>query len=281
MSCPATAYESSVDSAFLPPEPLWCAVEPLLPAPPVGPRRGRPRADDRQLFFAIYYVLRTGLQWKALPRRLGAASTAHDRFQEWTRAGVFRQLWALGLLELEVEGRLDWEFQSLDSCATKAPLGGEAVGPNPTDRGKGGTKRHVLTDARGLPLAVEVSGANVHDRQLVDSIFAHMPLLPPLAVVDSPPHFCGDKAYDAHWIRQLLARWGYVDHIKSRGQEAHERQLTPAYRARRWVCERTHSWMNRFRRLLIRWEKKVANYHALLYLACANIVWKRSILFSG
>ena len=68
-----------------------------------------------------------------------------------------------------------------------------------------------------------------------------------------------------------MRRWGYTLHIKSRGEEAEERRSSPRYRARRWVVERSHSWMNRFRRLLIRWEKKAANYEAVLHLACAWI----------
>ncbi len=142
----ATEYEGAVNPAYLPAESLWCAVEPLLPErKSKGP--GRPPQADKKMFFAIFYVLRTGIQWKALPRCLGAASTVHDRFQLWRKAGVFRLLWELGILQLQVEGGLDWEFQSLDGCQTKAPLGGETTGANPTDRGKEGVKRHLFTEA--------------------------------------------------------------------------------------------------------------------------------------
>ena len=82
---------------------------------------------------------------RALRRSLGAASTVHDRFQQWVKAGVFYRLWESGLLQLHVEGVPDWQFQSIDGCQTKAPLGGEAAGANPTDRAKGGVKRHLLT----------------------------------------------------------------------------------------------------------------------------------------
>ena len=72
-------------------------------------------------------------------------------------------------------------------------------------------------------------------------------------------------------VRELIFDWGYTAHIKSRGQEREACRKLPGYRARRWVVERTHSWMNRFRRLLIRWEKKAKNYLAFLHLACAYI----------
>jgi putative transposase len=75
---------------------------------------------------------------ESLTQCLGAPSTVHDRFQQWVKAGVFQHLWESGLLQLHVERKLNWEFQSLDGCSTKAPLGGEAVGANPTDRQKAG-----------------------------------------------------------------------------------------------------------------------------------------------
>src|SRR5215207_8945595 len=116
----ATQYEGEINSAYLPPESLWLAAEPLLPDPKAS-KRGRPAACNRKMFFAIFYVLRTAMQWKALPRSLGAASTVHDRFQQWVKAGVFYRLWQSGLIQLDVEGALDWEFQSIDGCQTKAP----------------------------------------------------------------------------------------------------------------------------------------------------------------
>jgi putative transposase len=117
-----------------------------------------------------------------------------------------------------------------------------------------------------------VAGANTHDKQLVE------PTLRGFAVRHPRPkpggrkqHFCGDKGYDYEDIRDLVRRRGYTLHIKSRGEEAEQRRSNPRYHARRWVVERSHSWMNRFRRLLIRWEKKAANYEAFLHLACAWI----------
>lgn len=82
-----------------------------------------------------------------------------------------------------------------------------------------------------------------------------------------------DKGYDYTDIRELVDDWGYTAHIKTRGEEASEKKTTPGYRSRRWVVERTHSWFNRFRRLLIRWEKKTENYEALLHFACAYITY--------
>ena len=115
---------------------------------------------DKQAFYAIYYVMRTGIQWNALPRELGASSTVHDRFQKWVREGVFTKLWKAGLMLYDQNKGINWEWQSLDAAITKAPLGSENTGPNPTDRGKKGTKRHLLTEGNGIPLAVIITGAN-------------------------------------------------------------------------------------------------------------------------
>ena len=123
---------------------LWKRLEPLIPLPQRDPEHvyrrepgaGRKRADDRLILSGIFYVLRTGCHWNAVPEQYGAASTIHRRFQEWTRAGFFELIWKAGLAEYdELEG-IAWRWQAIDGATVKAPLGGEATGPNPTDRGK-------------------------------------------------------------------------------------------------------------------------------------------------
>jgi transposase len=87
--------------------------------------------DDRHALDAIFYVLRTGCQWKALPRSLGAGSTVHDRFQAWQQAGVFEKLWKAGLLRYDIAVGIDWEWQAMDGAMTKAPVGGKRNGSQP------------------------------------------------------------------------------------------------------------------------------------------------------
>ena len=87
-----------------------------------------------------------------------------------------------------------------------------------------------------------------------------------------------DKGYDFTDIRKLVGEYGYTTHIKSRGEENIRRGI-PGFRARRWVVQRTHSWLNRFRRFLIRWEKKIENYLTMLHLACALITFRSAELF--
>lgn len=268
-----------INSSFLPPLSLIFLLETLLPEKPKSSKGGRPRVSDERLFVAIWYVLRTGIQWKALPRQLAASSTAHDRFQEWARLGVFQQLWELGLMETLSEERLQMEWMSVDGCMTKAPLGQESTGANPTDRGKTGVKRHILTDEGGLPVSLTVTGANVPDCLQIEQVLDGIPDFLPDSLPDEPQNICADKGYDSKAVRHAMRSRNFEAHVRSRKEEKQDKEQCPNYRARRWVCERTHSWLNRFRRLLIRWEKKVQNYLAFLQLACAHIVWRNTTVF--
>lgn len=206
------------------PDDLWKKIELLLPPPKPKKKPGRPRMDDRIAMTAIFYVLRTGCQWKALPRSLGATSTVHDRFQEWRDAGVFEKLWKEGLLEYDKNKGIDWEWQSMDGVMTKAPLGGESTGANPTDRGKKGTKRSMMTDGKGIPLAVTVDGANRHDKMLVkgtlDSIMIERP-----NPEEVKQNICMDKGYDYPDIRGLVEEYGYTAHIRTRGEEKEKKRI--------------------------------------------------------
>ena len=96
---------------------------------------------------------------------------------------------------------------------------------------------------------------------------------------ENPQNLCLDKAFDFDQVRELVAAWGYTAHIRTRGEEKEAKERVPGYRARRWVVERTHSWLNRSRRLLIRWEKKIENYLAMLHFACAWITFRSAGLF--
>jgi putative transposase len=116
---------TGVESAYEIPDVLWDRIVSLLPLRKKKKKAGRPRMDDRRAMSAIFYVLRTGCQWNALPRSLGASSTVHDRFQEWRKAGVFRSMWMDGLSVYDKKIGIDWKWQTVDGTITKAPLGGK------------------------------------------------------------------------------------------------------------------------------------------------------------
>lgn len=115
------------DDGWRIPDELWTRIEPLLPPPkphPLGCHN--PPKPARQMLDAIFFLLRTGCQWKALNATgLAKSSTVHARFQQWVEAGVFEELWRLGLLEYDRLKGIDWSWLSMDGAMTKAPLGGE------------------------------------------------------------------------------------------------------------------------------------------------------------
>ena len=159
-----------ITSSFQISDEFWEVLAPLLPqrvnTHALG--GGRPRVPDRICANGICYLLRTGCQWKALDATgICSGSTAHLRFQEWVAAGVFLELWRVGLERYDELKGLDWSWLSLDGAMTKSPLGGGKTGPNPTHRGKRGVKRSLLTDAQGIPVGLAVDGANRHDMKLV------------------------------------------------------------------------------------------------------------------
>jgi putative transposase len=147
------------------------------------------------------------------------------------------------------------------------------TGPNPTDRGKIGTKRHILTDQYCVPLSVVITSANTHDMKAATETLDRTVVKRPL----NKQNLCLDKGYDYPEIERESTKRRYVPHVRHRGEEKELIKLR-YYSAKRWVVERTNSWHNRFRKLLVRYEKKSENYLALVCLACCIIVYRRIIL---
>ena len=261
------------------PDELWEQMEEILPSYSSSPKGGRPRASLRGVADAIFYRLRTGCQWKAIPPELAPGSTAHDYYQQWAELGIFQQLWDLAVqIYDELEG-LERSWQSVDGAMTKAPLGGEKTGKNPTDRGKLGTKRSLQTDGGGIPIGLAVAGANVHDAKLLQETIEDS-IERAVGLVAEEEHMCLDKAYDSAAIREMIVSvYHYTAHIRSRGEEKRELDRQAGERPRRWVVERAHGWLNRFRAILIRWDKKVQNHLAGLHLAMAYFVYSRIGVF--
>ena len=149
---------------------------------------------------------------------------------------------------------------------------------------KSGTKRSMIVDCKGVPLGITVHAANRHDMKMTKATLQSIVVHRPEPTTRAKQHMCMDKGYDFPEVHDLLEDYGYTIHIKLRlrgkeTQRKRKRKRIPMYRSRRWVVERTHSWMNRFRRLLIRWEKKVENYIGMLHFACAWITYRNGALF--
>jgi transposase len=124
-----------------------------------------------------------------------------------------------------------------------------------------------------------VAGANRHDLKLVEQTVESLVVKRPRPTQNRPQGMCLDKGYDDAEVRATLREFGFTAHMRTRGEEAQGRKRRAGFRARRWVVERTHSWMNRFRRVLIRWDKPVDNYLAFLHFACALIAFRAAGLF--
>jgi putative transposase len=200
---------------------LWERIEPLLPRPKSryrgrGKHRkhigGRPAADRRKVMTGILYVLRTGCQWNALPKEFGSGKTAHRYFQRWVRAGVFRRMWQAGLTEYDELKGLAWKWQAADGAMTKAPLGGEKTGKNPTDRGKRGTKRSLLVDEHGVPVGIVVSGANTPDGRLLEATLQAVPIERPDPAT-TEQHLSLDKGYSGKPYARVAEDAGYTVHV--------------------------------------------------------------------
>jgi transposase len=252
---------------------LWEAIEPLLPKEPPKPKGGRPRIPDRAVLGGIVFILRTGAPWRLLPRELGCGSgwTCWRRLRDWQAAGVWERLHATLLNWLGDEGSIDWSRASLDSISVRAKRGGAETGPNPVDRGKRGSKYHLVVDRAGIPLSVGLSAANVHDSQLLEPLVDSIPPIVGPRGRPGRPRFRpaklhADKAYDSREKRRALRARGIAPRIARRGVDSGER-----LGRHRWIVERSLAWLLGFRRLGVRYERHAEVLSAFLRLACALI----------
>lgn len=133
-----------------------------------------------------------------------------------------------------------------------------------------------MTEAAGIPVGLAVDGANRNDCKLCEATIDSVPIARPQPTIAVPQGVCLDKAYDHQFIRDLLAEHDFTAHIRSRGEEARELREDLGHRARRWVVERVHSWINRYRALLVRWSKHSWNHEALLMFCFALITWQQT-----
>ncbi len=253
-------------------EVLWQRLQPLLPPPP--PRRfrfpGRKPLDSRKILTGILFVLKTGIAWDDLPAELGCGcgKTCRHYLRLWHQAGVWRKLHAVLLAELHGADQIDGERALIDAPFAKAPEGGEETGPNPTDRSRSGSKPHVMTDARGIPLAATVTAANVPEVTRVFQVLADRPPVggKPGPKRQKPDRLQGDRGYDAEPVRQGLRGLGITPVLAARSTE-HGSGLGVF----RWFVERTISWLHAFGRLRRRLDRLAEIQEAFLHLACALI----------
>ena len=254
---------------------MWERIEPLLP---VVERRfrypGRKRLDQRKVMSGILFVLYTGIRWEFLPQELGFGSgmTCWRRLRDWNEAGVWQRLHELLLAEMRAGDVLDLSRASVDGSHLRALKGGDRTGRSPVDRGKTGSKHHVIVDANGIPLAATVTGGNRNDvTQLLPLIHA----VPPIRGKRGRPRqrpdaLYADRGYDHDIYRRQVRDLGIRPLIARRGT-GHGSGLGKS----RWVVEAAFALLHWFRRLRIRWEIRADIHQAFLTLGCAIICWRR------
>jgi putative transposase len=233
---------------------------------------GRPPVDGEKVVQALYYLVRTGMQWKALPRCFGPASTIHAAFQRLSDLGFFDNFWITGLDEYNELVGLDLDRKVVDCTHIKSPVGTNAVGPSPVDRRKQGTKRSIITDGNGILLGCVVSAGNRNDAKLLRATLESLPIQ-----LHSPGshQIWLDAIYDTTEVRTLCFMHGLRPQISPNPRRKIVEPVRQIQRGVRWVIERTHSWMNRFRRLFIRYDKYAENYLAFIKFAAASHVFSR------
>ena len=133
----------------------------------------------------------------------------------------------------------------------------------------------MLVDARGVPLSIIVTGANRHDVSQLGAVLDAIVVERPDPPKRRNKHLCADAGYTGAPALQLIKEHGYIPHVKGRGQEAKEKRRHPTKRARRWIVEVAHSWFNRFRKLLVRYEKLEASFLGLHHIAAAIIAFRK------
>jgi transposase len=132
-------------------------------------------------------------------------------------------------------------------------------------------------DGRGVPLSIVVTGANRHDVSQLELVLDEIIIARP----DTEQNLCADKGYTGEPAQQTIKDHGYIPHVMQRGEEIQEKKANPLFKARRWVVEVAHSWFNRFRKLLVRYEKLTETYEALLHMAAAIIAFRKTVVIYG
>ena len=252
------------------PDEMIELVTPLLPPDrPVGPQGGRPPVANVVALRVIWYVLNTGIGWADVLLSMGCSGrTAHRRLLEWEETGVWAALHKLLLEHLNRDGKLDLDMVVVDSTLVPAPGGGEDTGPNPTDRGKTGTKHTLLVDGNGVPLALRTTGANASDQKQLGPIIEKFPRVKGKRgrPQEQPNVAIADRGYDSEENR-LLLRWLGIEPFIAKRRTEHGSGIGTL----RWVVERTNAWLKGLKRMRVRWDRLAVVQHAWNTLAMSAI----------
>lgn len=264
-------YRKCIDSKFLLNDSLFKDAEEIVVKLEIFSTFGRPPISLENGLNGIFYLLKTGIQWQALPKCFGSKSAVNRLFKRLREAGFFKKLWHKELEKYDQIHGLNLEIQTSDCTHIKAPLGQEKTGESPVDRRKLGTKRSIITDEKGIVIGCALDRGNRHDSMLFEASIRSIPLW-----INQPKYkeMHLDSAYDCQKIKTILFNFYYVPRIAKNKRRLKTVNFQKTER-KRWIVESSHSWMNRFRRLLIRFEKLADNYLALMQFAFSIITFNK------
>jgi transposase len=252
------------------PDDLWEIIEPLLPKWTPSPKGGQPPVTDRRALLGILFVLKTGLPWEDLPCEMncGCGMTCWRRLRDRQLDGTWLHVHKVLLDKLRGADKIDRPRALIDGSFVRAAYGGEATGPSPVDRAKPGSKHHVITDAKGIPLASSVTAADVNDISEMAPLFDAIPEVAGKVghPRKRPDALQGDLAYDSEPHRQGLREMG-VEPVLPEKEIDDQSGLGET----RWPVERTLAWAHQNRRLRIRYDRRPDIHQAFLTLAMIKI----------
>jgi putative transposase len=264
-------YKTCINSEFLLHPKLEEHAQEILNELSIKSTIGRPQIDSIRGLNGIYYLLKTGIPWRALPHCFGSSSAVHRLFQRLRLEHFFERLWYKELKEYDKKHGLELEVQASDCSHIRAPLGQEKTGKSPVDRRKLGTKRSIIVEKNGIIIGCSLGAGNRHDSKLFESSVQSIP-----SCIQQPYYkeMHLDSAYDSKNIRVILFNRYYVPKIAKNRRRLNQ-PATQTKEKKRWIVESAHSWMNRFRRLLIRFEKIANNYLALMQFSFSIIAFNK------
>ena len=249
------------------PDVLWSEIEKLIPHK--TSMVGRPEFDNRKTLNGIFFVLKTGIQWKELPEKYGAPTTIHSKFMKWCRMGIFEKILKKAREYYRKRNSKNMWY-AFDTTLKKAPFA-KFGGKNPTDRSKIGVKHTLLVDRKGAPLFVGIAPANRHDSKLLKSS------LKPMRKSKNVRIIAADSAFDAKELRSFCKEKNIVLLAAT-----NSRRKINCHKYRpccRWIVERTLGWFSWYRGLKICWAKTYISHLAFLQLAASIQLFKMGGIF--
>lgn len=237
---------------------ILCLVKKHFPSS----NTGRKRVEPEFVLDQLLRILWTGCPWRSVQTTHFSYQTIHRHFMLWSQKKIFREAYSIAYKLQNRPTRRNLRFQCIDASFVKNIYGRDCVGRNPTDRGRNATKLSAVVDQDGLPLSLVFFPANVHDVHTVE------PTLKDRIVATDPSQaLYADKGYDSKKVRNMIRQYGNVDRVGKRGTIVHR-----VVNRRRNIVERFFSWLDKNRRLILRYDALITSYESWTWLASVRLL---------